>query len=215
VLCRTEKDCREAERRVRKLLDELKLELHPDKTKRVDLGWGKEGIDFLGCHLRKRFSGPAWVKYGKRRYYLNRWPSTKSMKRMRQRVRELTPRSRCHVDLRTIIAELNPVLRGWGQYFGTGNASDKFSEIDKYVVDRPRHVRVQRKGRHLKHGEARRWNESYFAALGLHHLHGTVTGGCVMPHLVEQRPPVSRVQEICTHGLKGVLAQTHPRVGES
>jgi group II intron reverse transcriptase/maturase len=34
VLCRTEKACREAERRVRKLLGELKLELHPDKTKR-------------------------------------------------------------------------------------------------------------------------------------------------------------------------------------
>ncbi len=47
----------EAERRVRKLLGELKLELHPDKTKRVDLGWGKQGIDFLGCHLRKQFSG--------------------------------------------------------------------------------------------------------------------------------------------------------------
>ena len=36
-----------------------------------------------------------------------------------------------------------------------------------------------------------------------------------MPHLVLQRPPVSRVQEICTHGLKGVLAETHHQVGES
>jgi hypothetical protein len=35
-----------------------------------------------------------------------------------------------------------------------------------------------------------------------------------MPHHVHKRPPVSRVQEICTHGLKGVLAQTHARVGE-
>ena len=34
VLCKTEKDCREAERRVRMLLGELKLELHPEKTKR-------------------------------------------------------------------------------------------------------------------------------------------------------------------------------------
>jgi group II intron reverse transcriptase/maturase len=174
VLCKTEKDCREAERRVRKLLAELKLELHPEKTKRVDLSWGKQGIDFLGCHLRKRFSGPVWEKYGKRRYYLNRWPSTKSMTRIKQRVKELTPKSRSHVDPRVIISELNPVLRGWGQYFRTGNATDKFSEVDKYVVWRLRRMRVHRKGRHLKPGEARRWKESYFAALGLHHLHGTI-----------------------------------------
>jgi group II intron reverse transcriptase/maturase len=174
VLCKTEKDCREAERRVRKLLAELRLELHPGKTKRVDLAWGKQGIDFLGCHLRKRFSGPVWEKYGKRRYYLNRWPSTKSMKRIKQRVKQLTPKSRSHMDPRVIIGELNPVLRGWGQYFRTGNASDKFSEVDKYVVWRLRRMRVHRKGRHLKPGEARRWKQSYFAALGLHHLHGTV-----------------------------------------
>lgn len=174
VLCKTEKDCREAERRVRKLLAELKLELHPDKTKRVDLGWGKQGIDFLGCHLRKRFSGPIWEKTRKRVYFLQRWPSTRSMKRIKQRVKSLTHRSRCHVDPRQIIAELNPVLRGWGQYFRTGNASDKFSEVDKYVVWRMKRMRIHRKGRHLRPGEARRWKESYFSALGLVHLHGTV-----------------------------------------
>ena len=36
-----------------------------------------------------------------------------------------------------------------------------------------------------------------------------------MPHHVMQRPPVSRVREIRTHGLKGVLAQTHRKVRES
>lgn len=105
VLCKTEKDCREAERRVRKLLAELKLELHPDKTKRVDLGWGKQGIDFLGCHLRKRFSGPVWEKQRKRVYFLHRWPSTRSMKRIKQRVKDMTSRSRSHVDPRVIITE--------------------------------------------------------------------------------------------------------------
>jgi RNA-directed DNA polymerase len=174
VLCKTEKDCREAERRVRKLLAELKLELHPDKTRRVDLGWGKQGIDFLGCHLRKRFSGPVWEKSGKRVYFLQRWPSKRSMTRIKQRVRSMTHRSRSHMDPRQIIAEINPVLRGWGQYFRTGNASDKFSEVDKYVVWRMKRLRIHRKGRHLKPGEALRWKESYFSALGLVHLHGSV-----------------------------------------
>ena len=175
VLCKTEKACREAERRVRKLLGELRLELHPDKTKRVDLAWGKQGIDFLGCHLRKQFSGPVWEKYGTRRYYLNRWPSMKSMKRIRQRVKEMTPKQRSHVDPRDVIAELNPVLRGWGQYFRTGNATDKFNEVDKYVAWRLKRMRIHRKGRHLKPGESRRWKASYFYALGLHRLGGTVS----------------------------------------
>jgi RNA-directed DNA polymerase len=175
VLCKTEKDCQEAERRVRKVLRELKLELHPDKTRRVDLGWGKQGIDFLGCHLRKRFSGPRWEKTRKRVYFLQRWPSMRSMKRIRQRVKDMTRRSRCHMDPRDVIAEVNPVLRGWGQYFRTGNAADKFNEIDKYVVGRLRRLRIQRKGRHLKPREPRRWNASYFHALGLHKLSGTVT----------------------------------------
>jgi len=174
VLCKMENDCREAERRIRKLLGELKLELHPDKTKRVDLGWGKQGIDFLGCHLQKQFSGPVWVKSRKRVYFLHRWPSTKSMKRIRQRVKDMTPKQCSHVDPRDVIAELNPVLRGWGQYFRTGNAADKFNEVDKYVGWRLKRMRIHRKGRHLKPGEAARWKPSYFYALGLHHLGGTV-----------------------------------------
>ena len=176
VLCKTEKDCREAERRVRKLLGELKLELHPDKTKRVDLSWGKQGIDFLGCHLRKQFSGPVWEQSGKRKrvHFLQRWPSTKSMKRIRQRVKDMTPRSRCHDDPRDVIVELNPVLRGWGQYFRTGNATEQFNAIDGYVAGRLKRMRIKRKGRHLKPGESRRWTPGYFYSLGLHRLLGTV-----------------------------------------
>ena len=174
VLCKTEKNCREAERRVRKVLAELKLELHPEKTRRIDLAWGRQGFDFLGCHLRKRFSGPVWEKSRKRVYFLQRWPSTKSMKRIRRRVQEMTRRSRCHQDPRDVIAEINPVLRGWGQYFRTGNAADKFSEIDKYVTWRLKRLRIQRKGRHVKPGEAHRWNASYFHELGLYKLVGTV-----------------------------------------
>ena len=57
VICETAEACEEAERRVRIILAHLKLELHPDKTRRVELTLGKEGFDFLGCHLHKRVSG--------------------------------------------------------------------------------------------------------------------------------------------------------------
>lgn len=67
-------------------------------------------------------------------YFLQRWPSTKSTKRVRQRVKELTPKSRCHDDPRNVIAALNPVLRGWGQYFRTGSDSVEFTDVDRYVA---------------------------------------------------------------------------------
>jgi hypothetical protein len=174
VMCRTTRDCERAEERIRVILGRLGLELHPDKTRRVDLFDGKEGFDFLGCHLHKRLSGKLWERTGRRLYFLQRWPSQRSMQRVRRRVKELTPRSRCHADVRDVIADLNPVLRGWGSYFRTGNAAKRFNQLDTYVWRRLRDLRVKRKGRHLHAGEADRWTRDYFHNLGLHRLRGTV-----------------------------------------
>ncbi|HYW30166.1 MAG TPA: group II intron reverse transcriptase/maturase [Gemmatimonas sp.] len=174
VICCTKKQCEQAEARVRVILTRLGLELHPEKTRRVELYDGKEGFDFLGCHLHKRMSGRLWEQKRKRLYFLQRWPSKRSMQRIRQRVKELTPRSRCHVDSRIIIANLNPVLRGWGQYFRSGNAATRFNQLDEYVWRRLKTLRVKRKGRSLRPGEATRWSREYFETLGLHRLLGTV-----------------------------------------
>jgi group II intron reverse transcriptase/maturase len=174
VMCRTKEAVEEAEKRVRIVLARLGLELHPDKTRKVDLSRGREGFDFLGCHLRKRMSGPIWERERKRVYFLNRWPSARSMKRVRQRVKEMTPKSKSHEDLRVVIGELNPVLRGWGNYFRSGNAATKFNQIDTYVWRRLVTLRVKRKGRNLRAGEIDRWTRDCFHSLGLHRLRGTV-----------------------------------------
>jgi RNA-directed DNA polymerase len=174
VMCRTKKDCEQAEERAKVILQRLGLELHPDKTRRVELYDGKEGFDFLGCHLHKRLSGKLLEEKGQRLYFLQRWPSQRSMQRIRQRVKELTPRSRCHADLRDVIADLNPVLRGWGTYFRTGNAAKRFNQLDTYVWRRLQGLRLQRKGRHLRPGELERWTRDSFHDLGLVRLRGTV-----------------------------------------
>ena len=57
-MCDTKAQVEEARRRVSTVLTRLGLELHPEKTRTVDLSRGREGFDFLGCHLRKRMSGP-------------------------------------------------------------------------------------------------------------------------------------------------------------
>ncbi len=176
VMCDTAEACEEAERVVRGILEcELGLELHPEKTRRVELTEGKGGFDFLGCHLRKRMSGRLWEKYGKRRYYLQRWPSRSAMKQVRGRVRELTTRSWNGVkDVRDLIARLNPILRGWGNYFRTGNAADRFQVIDHYVWWRLWRFMKKRKGRNLTAGDSARWSHDFFWGHGLHRLLGTV-----------------------------------------
>jgi RNA-directed DNA polymerase len=176
VMCNTRSACDEAERAVRAILARLGLELHPDKTRRVDLSWGKEGFDFLGCHLRKRLSGPIWERERKRVYFLQRWPSQRSMKRVRQRVRERTGRERNGArDVRVLIADLNPILRGWGNYFRTGNAASKFNQVDGYVWWRLHRFLTKRKGRTLRPGEALAWTHDVFVQRhGLHRLRGTV-----------------------------------------
>ena len=175
VLCRNKKACEEAEGKVREILRRLKLELHPEKTGRVDLSWGRQGFDFLGCHLRKRLCGPLWEKQRRRVYFLQRWPSVRSMKRVRQRVKEMTGRNRNGVkDVRVIIRDINPVLRGWGNYFRTGNAAVKFKQVDRYVGDRLRCFMMKRKGRNLRAGETSRWTHDFFHGHGLYRLRGTV-----------------------------------------
>ena len=145
-----------------------------EKTRVVDLSGGREGFDFLGCHLRKRMSGPIWSRARRRVYYLHRWPSRRAMKQVRARVRALTPRGRCHTDLRLVIADVNRAVRGWGQYFRTGNAANHFVQLDRYVEERLRGLLLKRGGSRLAAGRAQAWRRPFFEALGLVRLRGTI-----------------------------------------
>jgi group II intron reverse transcriptase/maturase len=174
VMCDTKAQVEEARQRVGSVLTRLGLELHPEKTRTVDLSRGREGFDFLGCHLRKRMSGPIWERSRQRVFYLHRWPSQRALRRVRQRVRDLTPRSVCHRDLRATIAGLNPVLRGWAQYYRTGNAANHFTALDAYVERRLRGLLVKRAGSRRAAGRATAWSRPFFEALGLIRLRGTI-----------------------------------------
>jgi RNA-directed DNA polymerase len=174
VLCSSREQAEQAQRRATVLLGDLGLALHPDKTQVVDLREGKEGFDFLGCHFRARMSGKLWEQKRVVRYYLHRWPSVRSMKRARAKIKALTARSQVGQQLEDVIKRLNLLLRGWGNYFRTGNAGSQFQVLDRYVAWRLRRLLIKKRGRNLRAGQAGRWTRAWFHDQGLHKLMGTI-----------------------------------------
>jgi RNA-directed DNA polymerase len=174
VLCETQEEAEQARERATVILDELGLSLHPDKTGVVDLREGRQGFDFLGCHFRARMSGKQWEQRRIIRYYLHRWPSARSMKRARARVKALTGRSRVGRELNEVVGLLNQFLRGWSNYFRTGNAANKFVEMDDYVTWRLKRLLIKKRGRNLRAGQADRWTRPWFHDQGLYKLMGTI-----------------------------------------
>ena len=174
VLCSSRSHAEQAQQMATAMLGRLGLELHPDKTRVVDLRGGREGFDFLGWHFHARMSGRLWEQQRIVRYYLHRWPSQRSMKRARLRVKALTDRRRVGTELHETIGALNLFLRGWGNYFRTGNAHRKFRDLDRHVAWRLKRLLIKKRGRNLRAGQADRWTEAWFHDQGLHKLMGTI-----------------------------------------
>jgi RNA-directed DNA polymerase len=168
VLCASRRAAMEAQRRVEIILAPLGLRLHPDKTRIVHLARGAEGFDFLGFHHRKVES----AKYPGR-YYLQKWPSQRAMASIRAKVRDHTDRRWASRDLQRVVADLNPVLRGWGAYFRHGNSSKKFTAVDGYVHKRmAKLASVKYKTRSLL--ITTRFNYRWMTNLRIYRLTGTV-----------------------------------------
>jgi RNA-directed DNA polymerase len=174
ILCRTRVEAERALSLVRELMGGLGLELHPAKTRIVDLRQGREGFDVLGWHLHARMSGRLWQQRRVRRYYLQRWPSQRAMKRLREKIKARTGHTRIGTDLPVLIDELNPILRGWGTYLRTGNSSSTFLAVDRYVAWKLRRLLIKKRGRNLHAGQVNRWTEAWFYDQGLHQLLGTI-----------------------------------------
>ena len=196
VMSKTSSQANEAKRRVEAVMQRLGLSLHPEKTRIVRLNWGKAGFDFLGWHVHKRRS----IQRNPRWHFTQRWPSARAMKRIRGRVHELTDAGSAGIsDVKGIITMLNPVLRGWGSYFRTGNSDRQFHAIDDYVYERL-HRWQHRRGGQRARVRHQAWPRARYYGLGLHRLRTTVA---YPAQATPVRPSLSRVREMRMHGLKG------------
>ena len=183
-------------RRLGLVMDRLGLTLHPVKTRMVDLRRGKESFVFLGCTIRKKRS----IQRNPRWHFMQRWPSPKATKKLRDRVRELTSKRQSGKEVKRIIAELPPALRGWGNYFRTGNADREFNKMDYFVVKSLRHWQYRRGGQRPTKRAPFTGDQLY--GMGLHKMMGTVK---YPAQATPRRSSVSRVPENGMHGLKGEI----------
>ena len=150
ILCCSEAEAQAALAAVRGWVSEVGLTLHPEKTRIVD-ATQRGGFDFLGYHFERGM----------------KWPRKKSLKKLRERLREKTPRLSGR-SLKDIIADVNRTLRGWHGYF-QHSKSNTFAEVDGYVRRRLRSVlQWRRDGRGYGKGAAhQRWPNEWFARRGL------------------------------------------------
>jgi group II intron reverse transcriptase/maturase len=120
VMCTTREQAEAALERLTVLLAGLGLEPKAAKTRIVHLAEGEEGFDFLGFHHRLvRGSTPKSAHLT----FLARWPSRKAIQHARDRIREITGRSRLLLWPELIVEDLNRFLRGWAGYFRYGNSA--------------------------------------------------------------------------------------------
>lgn len=163
ILCQSPAEAEQALALVSSFCDERELMLHPEKTHTVD-ATERGGFDFLGYHFERGM----------------RWPTKSAMKRLRRKIKAKTKRNNGE-SLDTVIAEVNPILRGWFGYFryGLGNV---MRDVDGFVRRRIRDLlRKRRDKRWLKLSKRRRrqllqtpalspthqWPNAYFHAEGL------------------------------------------------
>ncbi len=146
VLCRSREEAEAALGLLREWVVAHGLTLHPEKTRVVDASQ-RGGFDFLGYHFERGM----------------RWASARSVKQFRTAIRTKTRRTSGQ-SLATIVAEVNPIVRGW---FGDFKHSHKttFRPLDQWVRMRLRSILRRRhgdkgRGRGRDH---QRWPNAYFA----------------------------------------------------
>ena len=150
VMCRTRQQAETALARLRQLLAELGLEPKEAKTRIIGLEEGGPGFDFLGFH-HQMVRSRGW-QTGRGTLFLARWPADKAMRHARDRIRDLTARSRLLLPPEVVVQEINMFLRGWVAYFRYGHSTSCLAKIRDYATLRlaifmgKRHKRGRRFG---------------------------------------------------------------------
>ena len=152
VLCRTAQRAQAALEEVKSWVEQNGLRLNADKTHVGDCRQAGQGFEFLGYRFE---AGQRWVR-------------PKSFKALRERIRVKTQRTRGD-SLAKIIEDLNPMLRGWFNYFKQAHPL-VHEMMDGFIRRRLRALlrkQEKRPGRGRCLDDQRRWPNAFFATQGL------------------------------------------------
>jgi RNA-directed DNA polymerase len=128
VFCESKEDAEKSVSILTGWLKERGLTLSPEKTRIVHLS---EGFDFLGFNIR-HYKAPKTSKSG---WKLLIRPSKKSVQKIREKLRDKWVLLRSQ-NVKVVIKELNPVIRGWANYFRIGVAKEVFCLLDHWITER-------------------------------------------------------------------------------
>jgi RNA-directed DNA polymerase len=142
---------------MRRLMSKLGLTVNEKKTRLVKLP--EERFDFLGYTV-------GWFYGFRGRPYWGTAPSMKSIKRLRERIHDETTRRWNTTTPENRVEELNPILRGWANYFSQGPVKEIYRFIDDYTA---RRLRIWLRRRSGKRGTGyRQYSDQYlYEKLGL------------------------------------------------
>ena len=114
------------------IMDKLELTIHEDKTKLVDMYFGKQSFDFLGFNNRfKRGRTKQWKWY----WRLFQVPSNKAMKKMRTNIKTVfASPARLQLKTEDMIKLLNPKIVGMRNYYNREFARQKLWDIDRFIL---------------------------------------------------------------------------------
>ena len=159
ILCR--KDTRRYYAEFKQEIERLGLALNKTKTRVVD---AKDGFDFLGIRFAYKRS-----RQGKMNCY--KWPTPQAVSRIKEKVRRAIG-GRGHWNMADAIQRVNPIVRGWGNYFRYGNSFEQFEKVDRYVWWR---LRWRYYVEHRKHRRGMRdFPRDLKRDSGLYRLRGTL-----------------------------------------
>jgi RNA-directed DNA polymerase len=133
ITCKSAAEARAAMDAARQILNQLGVELHPQKTRIVHVRYG---FEFLGYKIksgwRKLHLPASKIRSQARQGALYAYPKEKSIRRFMDQVRQRTARM---IPLNTteLIAELNPLLRGWGEYYKRAQVRKLFQRLDGWI----------------------------------------------------------------------------------
>src|SRR6266498_3466179 len=144
VTCKSAAEARAAVETAGRILKQLGVDLHPQKTRIVHV---RDGFEFLGYKIkrgkRKLNLHESKIRSHTRQGALYAYHKEKSIRRCMDQVRQRTKR-RIPLKTKELIAELNPLLRGWGEYYKRAHVRKLFHRLDGWIVRRIRSHRYKR-----------------------------------------------------------------------